>query len=80
MSIVRVMSAKSAASLSVGSLRISVPFKAIFTKFETSSLQVHSFWKDEIPIFSYKLHFFRNLASTLPLMLRYKSLSAQQHQ
>lgn len=64
MSIAHVMSAKPAASLSVGSLRISVPFKVTFPEFETSSLQVHSSWKDEIPIFSFKLYFFRNLART----------------
>lgn len=52
MYIVHVMSARSAASLSVGSLRISVLYKAIFAKYiieslRLLSLQVHSFWMVE---------------------------------
>jgi len=62
------MSAKSAASLYTGSLSISVLYEVVFTKHIESlrllSLQVHSFWTDERPIFLYKLHFLRKLAKT----------------
>lgn len=58
MSIVHVMSAKSAASLSLCPLGLLE---------QSLRLHLHRFtvsWKDEIPIFSYKLNFLRNLART----------------